>query len=308
MFKNNERNLYLKKIGVVVTLSLMTIEDGYQRLFSQIREKYDRREAGNIADLVVEHLTGYKPTQRIIYKKESLSETQRKKLERMLSEVLAEIPIQYVLGEAWFFGMPFFVDSSVLIPRPETEELVEWILAGVNEENKSLKVLDIGTGSGCIPITLKKKAPHLEVWALDKYSEALEVAQKNADALKVNIQFLKQDLMDKEAMKGLPQFDLIVSNPPYIPLHEKAKMDGNVVGKEPDSALFVPDNSPLLFYEKILALAEEKLHPEGCIFVELHEDLGKETKQLFLRKMNKVRLKRDLNGKNRMLQAVGLKQ
>src|SRR5699024_3592767 len=172
MFENNEGDLCFKKRGVVVTLSLMTIEDGYQQLFSQIREKYDWREAGSIADLVLEHLTGYSPTQRIIYKKESLSEVQQQKLERILLELLAEIPLQYVLEEAWFFGMPFFVDSSVLIPRPETEELVEWILAEVNVENKSLKVLDIGTGSGCIPIVLKKKAPHLEVWALDKYSDA----------------------------------------------------------------------------------------------------------------------------------------
>jgi len=209
-------------------------------------------------------------------------------------------PIQYIIGETEFYGMKFFVNENVLIPRPETEELVEWILKDV--KNAELKIIDIGTGSGCIPIVLKKNLPNAAVWAMDFSEKAIETAKINAEYHQTEIQFLQNDFLNMD-FKELPEFDIIVSNPPYISEDEKSKMDENVVKFEPHSALFVPDENPLIFYERILEFAKQKLKPNGKIYVEINQNLAEETKGLFQNNFKNTELKKDISENFRMIKS-----
>ncbi len=209
-------------------------------------------------------------------------------------------PIQYILGETEFYGMRFFVNENVLIPRPETEELIEWILNDV--ENAELKILDIGTGSGCIPVVLKNNLPNAAICALDFSEKAIEMAQINAEYHQTEIQFLQNDFLNMD-FKELPEFDIIVSNPPYISEFEKSAMDENVVKFEPHLALFVPDKNPLVFYERIIEFAKQKLKPNGKIYVEINQNLAKETKELFQNNFENTELKKDISGSFRMIKS-----
>ncbi len=215
-------------------------------------------------------------------------------------------PIQYILGETLFYGLDFHVDRSVLIPRPETEELVEWIINTSNKD-KPLNILDIGTGSGCIAIILAKYLPKATVYALDVSKKALKIAAKNAKKNQVEVKFINKDILKTDALDvgGLPKsFDIIVSNPPYVREQEKKMMQPNVVNNEPHLALFVKDKNPLLFYDAIGRLGKDKISDKGCLFLEINEFLGKETVAL-LRHLDytKVELKKDTFGKDRMIKA-----
>lgn len=212
-------------------------------------------------------------------------------------------PVQYVLGESWFFGNRFRVGPGVLIPRPETEELVDWILKDRSQPGPA-RILDIGTGSGCIAITLKKKWDAAEVTAIDISDTALDIARMNAENLKADIRFVQADITDEKTGNRLPQFDILVSNPPYIPQQESYRLHKNVVGFEPHEALFVPDADPLLFYRAIAAFAEKNLVPQGRIYVETHQHYAEETRKIFQETREEVVLKKDLNGNNRMLRAT----
>jgi release factor glutamine methyltransferase len=196
--------------------------------------------------------------------------------------------------------MRFYVDSSVLIPRPETEELVHWIAETTKASGSGMKILDIGTGSGCIAISLKKKLPNAIIYACDVSAAALSVAEKNANTLHAPIQFIEANILDASQWIKFPQFDIIVSNPPYIPVGQQAQMSANVVEHEPHLALFVNNDDPLLFYRKIKAFANEKLVNAGELFFEVHEDLANQTAELFERS----ELKKDMQGKNRMLRVI----
>lgn len=209
-------------------------------------------------------------------------------------------PVQYILGETEFYGMKFFVNENVLIPRPETEELIEWIIK--NTENSSLKIIDIGTGSSCIAVTLKKNLPNSEVFALDFSVKALEIAKINAEFHQTEIQFLQNDFLNMD-LNELPEFDIIVSNPPYISETEKNSMDENVVKFEPHSALFVSDKNPLIFYERIVEFAKQKLKPNGKIYVEINQNLARETKELFENNFNNTEMKMDISGNFRMIKS-----
>lgn len=209
-------------------------------------------------------------------------------------------PVQYILGETEFFGMKFFVNENVLIPRPETEELIEWILS--ENVNSDLKIIDIGTGSGCIPVVLKKYLPETEIFALDFSEKALETAHNNAGFHQTEIRFLQDDFL-KMNFDELPVFDIIVSNPPYIAEHEKTGMNKNVTGFEPHSALFVPNENTSIFYERIIEFAKQKLNPNGKIYVEINQNLAQETKELFLKEFQIVELRKDISGNFRMLKA-----
>jgi len=209
-------------------------------------------------------------------------------------------PVQYILGETEFFGMKFFVNENVLIPRPETEELIEWILS--ENVNSDLKIIDIGTGSGCIPVVLKKYLPETEIFALDFSEKALETARNNAGFHQTEIRFLQDDFL-KMNFDELPVSDIIVSNPPYIAEHEKTGMNKNVTGFEPHSALFVPNENTLIFYERIIEFAKQKLNPNGKIYVEINQNLAQETKELFLKEFQIVELRKDISGNFRMLKA-----
>jgi release factor glutamine methyltransferase len=212
-------------------------------------------------------------------------------------------PIQYILGEAPFYGRNFSVSRDTLIPRNETEELVHRIL---KENPKSgLRVLDLGTGTGCISITLALELKDPEVYALDVSVEALDVARKNAAQLGANVGFLEGDLLG--AIPNLPLFDVLVSNPPYVPLRDKEEMHANVLNFEPHLALFVPDEDPLLFYRAIGSWGQQLLKTGGKLYLEIYENLANELVQLLLSQgYNQVQVHPDLNGKNRMITCLWL--
>lgn len=282
------------------SLPLMTVQAAQQQLLTSLYELYDNREAANIADWVMEHITGMRKIDRIMHKQSPLAPDRLAKLEQYTRELLANKPVQYVLHEAWFCGMPFYVDENVLIPRPETEELVEWVVA---EAGSKQSILDIGTGSGCIPVSLKKKLPQVKVYSCDVSSPALMIAAKNAAAQNITVHFIQTDFLDAGTWPTLPAVDIIVSNPPYIPHHNQYSMLPNVLAYEPHLALFVPNEDPLVFYEAIARFAQQKLLPGGCIFAEIHEDLGQQTKTLFESKGFVAEVKKDFQGKNRMVKA-----
>lgn len=292
----------------------MTIEELYKYFVEQLKTIYDEREAENIADWVFES-EGIKRLDRITYKQKPINELNNKKINLKLQQLLQHKPVQYVLNEAWFYKMKFFVNEHVLIPRTETEELAEWIVEEIknkkseikNKEvlqltthNSELTVLDVGTGSGCVAIAIKKELPNAEVFAIDVSENALKVAQKNAADLDAKINFLHLNFLD-EKWQSLQTFDIIVSNPPYIPANEKIKLDKNVVDHEPHVALFVEDDDPFIFYKKIVEFADQHLHSTGKIFVEVHEDFSKEVEQIFTEKNFKTERRKDLYGRERMI-------
>ena len=287
----------------------MTIREANRQLASQLQAIYDQREALNISDWVMESLTGKKKTERTINQESKLSLEQTRQLRIITDRLLQHEPVQYVLNEAWFYNLKFTVDKNVLIPRPETEELVEWILLSIGNRQwpigKNIRILDVGTGSGCIPIALRKNlSSEFEVWACDINDQVLTVARKNADDLSALVDFVAMDFLDAAQRKQLPHVDLIVSNPPYIPLRDKGQMKGNVTRYEPGIALFVPDEDPLIFYKAIADFGKEKLHENGQIFVEIHESLGASVVQLFRSNgYSEVELKKDMQGKDRMVSA-----
>jgi len=219
-----------------------------------------------------------------------------------------EIPIQYILGKTEFYGFPFILNEHVLIPRPETEELISSILENVlktrsfhtNANEKQLKILDIGTGSGCIPISLKKSLPFAEITAIDVSNEALTIAKKNAVLNKVDINLTQQDILNTTSLNQL--YDVIVSNPPYVRESEKKEIKNNVLNNEPHMALFVENNNPLVFYNKIAELAKNHLTKNGTLFFEINQYLGKETVELIkLKGFNKIQLKKDIFGRDRII-------
>ena len=221
----------------------------------------------------------------------------------ILEQLKKEIPIQYILGVTHFYGLEFEVNSAVLIPRPETEELVDWIVqkSKIKNQKSKLKILDIGTGSGCIAIALAKNLPNVQVFALDVSEQALATAKTNAELNQVTIQFLHQSILETENLGQ--QFDVIVSNPPYVRELEKQEIKKNVLDNEPHLALFVEDNDALIFYRKIAQLAQKNLNPQGQLYFEINQYLGQEMLDL-LQKMGfkDTVLRKDIYGNDRMIQ------
>lgn len=280
----------------------MSIELAYQQLAHQLETLYEKREASNIANWVIEHITGLKRMDRIIQKNAILTASQEIALAEITKQLLLSQPVQYVLGEAWFAGNPYLVDPSVLIPRPETEELVDWILK--DDLQKDFRnILDIGTGSGCIPISLKLKKQDAVVLSFDISKEALAVAQKNVTNLNASVQLMEVDILDESRWHNFPVFDCIVSNPPYIKDTERTGMAKHVTDFEPSLALFVRDEDPLLFYRKIALFAQEHLDALGCIYLEINETLGKEVVILYENLGYTTELRKDLSGRDRMVKA-----
>jgi release factor glutamine methyltransferase len=284
-----------------IKFAAMTIHEANMRLLFQLYELYDNREAANIADLVMENITGWKRIDRVVNKEVRCSPAMEQLLDKYIEELSSNKPVQYVLHEAWFAGMKLYVDENVLIPRPETEELVDLVTKEASKELQAsvteISILDIGTGSGCIPIALKKKLPRSKVYAVDVSEAALGVAKKNAEMNNADVNFIPVDILNEHRWDELPSFDIIVSNPPYIPLEEKNKMLDNVTRYEPHLALFVPDNDPMLFYKTIASFAEKKLLAGGKIFVEIHEDYGEQMKEVF---GGNLEIIKDMQGKERM--------
>jgi release factor glutamine methyltransferase len=288
----------------------MTIDEARKEIIKNIGNIYEQNEANNIAELLIESITKLPRSERIIKGDETLPNSQKNLLHSSISRLQKHEPIQYIINEAWFAGMRFYVDRNVLIPRPETEELVEWVVEEYSpdshrDKNSAVKILDVGTGSGCIAITLKNKLPLSEVWACDISDQALNVARINADALHATIDFVPLNFLDPEQRKQLANVDVIVSNPPYVPQSEKTEMKKNVVEYEPSTALFVTEDDPLIFYKAVAEFGREKLNKGGSIYAEIHENLGEPVKRLFLSAgYQTVQLKKDLQEKDRMIKAI----
>jgi len=278
----------------------LTIKEAYHQFCTATQAAYPIRETLSMARIIFEDEFGVTNFDRI----GAFSEEQQDRLQHIQGRLLQQEPLQYILEQADFYGLKFKVSPAVLIPRPETEELVYWILghARLSVYNPALKVLDIGTGSGCIPITLKKELPILEVHATDISNKVLEVAQWNARANNTSVYFKEHDILKEEVWGQIEQYDIIVSNPPYIPNAEKALMPDNVKDFEPHLALFVSDDDALVFYRTITKFALQHLQDKGMLFFEVNEFNAKEVVQMMEESgFVQVELKQDLSGKDRMV-------
>lgn len=263
-----------------------------------LRDLYDERETANIIAELFKQFKSWNRAEMVINQGNHLSESEILKFHFALKKLIVGEPLQYVLGKSWFCGIELEVNSSVLIPRPETEELVNLIL---KENKKNIpKIIDLGTGSGCIAVALKKNIADAIVYAVDISKEALTCAKKNAIAQHTDIHFLQKDILHEEL--GDLKFDIIVSNPPYIPHEEEQEMRPQVVNFEPHVALFVPNNNALVFYKRIIELAKKHLLPNGKIYVEIHERLKPLLEEeLYKNSISEYNFIQDMQGKTRML-------
>ena len=267
----------------------------------QLSKKIDAIELNSLLGMLIEEVTGWNRVQQVVEINTPLTEIQINKFTEYTQALLNDKPIQYILGKAWFMGLDYKVNEHVLIPRPETEELIEWVVEYANIIGKPLQLLDIGTGSGCIAISLKKALHECTVTGLDISAEALSIAKTNASSLNANVEWIEQDILGNVQFPNL--YDVIVSNPPYIPMREKDNMQEQVKNHEPAIALFVPNEDPLLFYRTIAQLAKKQLAPKGQLFFEIHYDQGKALLQLLDDMHFHAEIRRDSFGKNRMIRA-----
>lgn len=280
----------------------MNIKDYRTQFIQELLPIYDLGEVESFFYLILEEKKQLKRIDLALNPDLSFSEKEIQSWDLILNQLKKEKPIQYLLKKTSFYGLDFELNTDVLIPRPETEELVEWIVSSQKLKVKSqkLKILDIGTGSGCIAISLAKNIPNAEVFAIDVSEKALVIAQKNAEINDVDITFIQDDIL--EALDLEQQFDIIVSNPPYVRELEKKEIKKNVLENEPHLALFVDDNDALIFYRKIAELAQKNLNPEGQLFFEINQYLGVEMIDLLI-KMNfkNIELKKDIYANDRMI-------
>ena len=285
----------------------MTFEAAEQSLTTALSGLYENREAATIAGMVMEFITGKSKMDRWLQKNEPLSEADLKCFQQYSNQLLTGKPIQYVFGEAWFAGMRLQVNEHTLIPRPETEELVNlcasW--AAANRINDApLKILEVGTGSGCIAIALQKKLPGAQITAVDISSEAIDVATTNAIVNNTAIKCITLDFLDETCWPGLGSYDIVISNPPYIADIEKESMAKHVLDFEPHTALFVANNNPLIFYTALSNFGNKYLNKAGAIFVEINQALGLQTQDVFVQNNYKTVLKKDLFENDRMIVAT----
>ena len=265
-------------------------------LFLKEIDNFSRREIISFAYLSIEKILGFSKSDCILNSNYILSDEDISSFEKIIVEIKKNIPIQYILGETHFYNLKFNVNSSTLIPRPETEELVRYILS-----HNFSSVLDIGTGSGCIAISIAKNS-NASIDAIDNSKEALEIAKSNAILNSVDVNFMFNDVFGFSVTK---KYDLIVSNPPYVLNSEKKYMHQNVIDYEPHNALFVEDSNPLIFYEKIALIASKNLNSNGLLFFEINEKFGEQIIDLLL-KLNfvDIELKKDINGRDRIIKSV----
>ncbi len=278
----------------------MLAKDYRTIFFEKLTPIYDVLEVESFFYLILEECHQMKRVDLALNPGFVFSEEMVENWNLVLQKLLEQIPIQYILGKAHFYGLDFEVNESTLIPRPETEELVDWILKTHQNDFKELKILDIGTGSGCIAISLAKNLPNAEVFAIDVSENALATAQKNAINNKVSVQFLLKNILETDDL--WEQFDIVVSNPPYVRNLEKVEIKPNVLENEPHLALFVEDEDPLIFYRKISELAQKNLTENGQLFFEINQYLGEEMVTLLEQKNFKnIELRKDIYGNDRMI-------
>jgi release factor glutamine methyltransferase len=272
----------------------------------ELKDFYDVKEINSFIYILFEKYCGINKVNFLSEPNQTVSESELLKINFAVKDLKSYKPIQYIIGNTEFFGLNFLVNSSVLIPRQETEELVNWIISDNKNTKAKLNVLDIGTGSGCIAIALSKSIPDSTVTAIDISEKAIQTAKRNAELNTVEISFVEADILnfsDYFSLKEISEkFDIIVSNPPYVTKAEKKEMKANVVEYEPNIALFVEDEDPLIFYSAILDFASGNLTDKGKLFFEINESLGKETLRLIEEKgFSKYILKKDINNKDRMI-------
>lgn len=289
----------------------MLLKQYKSHFFNSLKTIQDEQEIESFFFILTEYLHNLKRVDVALNPNFELSDEEVEKWNAILVELQQEKPIQYITGEAWFYGLQFEVNENTLIPRPETEELVEWILnSPITQHPKPISILDIGTGTGCIPISLKANLPLANVSAIDVSEQALAVAKRNAELNKVEVNFIQANILEVEDLSKLPlpktqnpkPFNIIVSNPPYVRNLEKQEIKKNVLDYEPHLALFVEDTDALLFYRKIAQLALKNLTPNGLLFFEINQYLGKETVELLENLgFKNIELKKDMYGNNRMI-------
>ncbi|WDF81274.1 peptide chain release factor N(5)-glutamine methyltransferase [Mucilaginibacter sp. KACC 22773] len=303
---------------------MITIKDVFED-YKQLNKVYDANEVESLTLLTISQVTNLTKASVKAFPERELNEEQAQKLKNIAAELITGKPIQYILGVTEFYGLPFKVNPSVLIPRPETEELVEWVLAvcsgrlavgssqwavgsgqsAIDNRQFAGSILDIGTGSGCIAISLKKNLPQAQVSAIDISEGALQTAKENADLNDVQVQFIQADILDAATTHHSPLLtahQIIVSNPPYVTLDDKKQMHTNVTDFEPHTALFVPQDDPLLFYRAIADFASGNLTAGGYLFFEINESLGNETVALLRDKhFTDIELRQDMSGRDRMI-------
>lgn len=282
-------------------MSSNLVRDCRRHYSSELEKIYGSDEANALIMILLEHYFGIDRVKIAMEPELRLSESELLTLHFAVKELLKNKPIQYVLGETEFCGMKFFVEEGVLIPRPETEEMVQQL--AVSHWPLAAKILDIGTGSGCIAISLAKLLKDSVVTAVDVSEKALEIAKKNAAENGAAVRFVLDDILNPKNPELIDnQYDIIASNPPYVCESEKSEMRANVLDYEPSSALFVSDNDPLIFYRKILEFAQKTLKPNGEIWFEINEKLGQEMQNLCLEKgFKNVEIIKDFRGKDRIL-------
>ncbi|MEL6630439.1 MAG: peptide chain release factor N(5)-glutamine methyltransferase [Bacteroidota bacterium] len=275
-----------------------------QQLVTRLQPLYDEAEARAIAHFWADERLDVPRHRRFLEDEAEISSKHQQQFQQEAQALISGKPVQYVTGRAYFYGEPFIVNAHVLIPRPETEELVAWILETIPQTRTPQRILDIGTGSGCIPITLKKQLQNrAELTAYDISEEALSCAQFNAQQLHVTVDFFQQDILQSQA-EDHTGWDFIVSNPPYVLEQEADSLHSNVIQYEPHVALFTPDDDPIMFYKKIGTLGLSWLKAGGYLFFEVHRDFGEKVKhELEEKGYHDVTLRKDLRGNPRMIQA-----
>ena len=284
---------------------MKTIRDVFDQFKLGLKDHYEVNEITSLTQLAIAEKTGFSNAKIKAFPELELSENESTKLIDILNELSTGKPIQYILGKTEFYGLPFLVNPSVLIPRPETEELVDWAINSLKTEiNNSAHIIDIGTGSGCIAISIKKHLPDFKVSAIDISATAIQTATKNAKLNQVEVEFSEEDILNPKATKT-KKYKVIISNPPYVTLLDKRQMHTNVTDFEPHNALFVSDDDPLIFYRFIAKFAIKHLDQNGLLFFEINESYGQETVNLLDELgFKEISLRKDLSGKDRMLKAM----
>jgi release factor glutamine methyltransferase len=279
----------------------MSLQELKQEFKVALANQYESIELNSLMSMLIEFIMGWDQIKQVLHKDATLTEEKINEFQKALQSLQEGMPIQYIIGKAWFMGNEYKVNENVLIPRPETEELVDWIIEYANIINKPLQILDIGTGSGCIPIALKLALPNCMLAGLDISESALTTATINANNLNASVSWMQEDILSTTYLPNT--FDIIVSNPPYIPFKENVNMQVQVKNFEPSIALFVKDEDPLIFYRTIARLGKQYLNPNGQLFFEMHYDQGKSLLALFDEMGYHAELRQDMFGKDRMLRA-----
>jgi release factor glutamine methyltransferase len=284
---------------------MKTIKDVFALFKQRLSVVYELNEIEALTLLIINEISDLSKAQIKAFPEKEITIGQAERLNTILIRLQTGEPVQYILGHTEFYGLPFKVNPSVLIPRPETEELVEWVLTSIDSSSLiNSNILDIGTGSGCIAISLKKNLPNTLVSAIDISTGALETAKQNADLNKVKVDFIEDDILNSKLDIKHSKFNIIISNPPYVTLYDKTQMHTNVTDFEPHSALFVPEDDPLIFYKAIADFALAHLTASGLLFLEINESLGNETVELLqVKGFRDIELRKDMSGRDRMIRA-----